>query len=171
MPGIWELKNRWDWLEVTAFSKRHLPPSRWRSRCAPGTTCATVRDFDLVQDNQCLGYGLLAMERSGLPVLGTIHHPITVDRRLEMEHAGGRGPVGAGPLVRVHQDADTGGLRLRRVITVSKNSYEDIVRDHDVSPSDCSWCPWAWTRSCSNRMDHVQRRPTRSSPPHHRMWR
>jgi hypothetical protein len=44
-------------------------------------------EFDLVHDNQCMGYGLLMMERDGLPVLGTIHHPITVDRRLEMEHA------------------------------------------------------------------------------------
>ena len=44
-------------------------------------------EFDIVQDNQSLGYGLLAIERSGLPVLGTIHHPITVDRKLEMEHA------------------------------------------------------------------------------------
>ncbi len=45
-------------------------------------------DFDLVHDNQCLGRGLIPMmERDGWPVLGTLHHPITVDRDLDLSHA------------------------------------------------------------------------------------
>jgi len=48
-------------------------------------------EFDVVHDNQCLGYGLLGIERSGLPVLATIHHPVQIDRRLELAQAtGGR---------------------------------------------------------------------------------
>jgi glycosyltransferase involved in cell wall biosynthesis len=48
-------------------------------------------EFDVVHDNQCLGYGLLGIRRSGLPVLATIHHPIQIDRRLELAQAtGGR---------------------------------------------------------------------------------
>ena len=50
------------------------------------------------------------MERMGLPVLGTIHHPITMDRRLEMEHA--ETPyqrLVEVALVRLHQDADPRG--------------------------------------------------------------
>ena len=42
---------------------------------------------DVVHDNQGLGYGLLALTRRGLPVMATIHHPITVDRDLELAAA------------------------------------------------------------------------------------
>ena len=37
--------------------------------------------FDLVHDVQCLGYGLLGVRALGLPVVTTIHHPLSVDRR------------------------------------------------------------------------------------------
>ena len=45
--------------------------------------------FDIVHDNQCLGYGLLLMKRLGLPVVATIHHPISIDRDIEIAQAGG----------------------------------------------------------------------------------
>ena len=41
-----------------------------------------VADFDVVHDNQVLATGMLAIEGLGLPLVTTIHHPITVDRRL-----------------------------------------------------------------------------------------
>ena len=45
-------------------------------------------DFDIVHDNQGLGYGLLALRRAlrpyGIPLVATVHHPITVDRRLQL---------------------------------------------------------------------------------------
>ncbi len=44
-------------------------------------------DFDLVHDNQCLGYGIRGIERDGMPVVATLHHPITVDRDLEVAEA------------------------------------------------------------------------------------
>jgi glycosyltransferase involved in cell wall biosynthesis len=135
MPGLWELKDRWDWLEVTAFSSGTFPEPLAFSMRAWDHLRRRRSEFDLVQDNQCLGYGLLAMERMGLPVLGTIHHPITVDRRLEMEHAESR-------LQRYNKARwyaftkmqTRVARRLRRVITVSRNSYDDICRDHLVSP-------------------------------------
>lgn len=135
MPGLWELKDRWDWLEVTSFSAGTFPEPLAFSMRAWDHLRARVSEFDLVQDNQCLGYGLLAMERSGLPVMGTIHHPITVDRRLEMEHAETRrarwGKARWYSFTRMQTRVAS---RLRRVITVSKNSYDDIVADHKVDP-------------------------------------
>ncbi|MEO1062858.1 MAG: glycosyltransferase family 4 protein [Actinomycetota bacterium] len=95
-----------------------------------------IDEFDIVHDNQCLGYGILGIERAGLPVLGTIHHPITVDRRLETEHA----PT---PWKRFTKDRFYAfttmqtkvAKQLRRILTVSSNSYDDIVADHGVDPS------------------------------------
>ena len=87
MPGLWELKRWTDFVEVAAFSAGQFPEPLAFSLRAWQHLHGRRGEFDLVHDNQCLGYGLLAMQRDGFPVLGTIHHPITVDRRLEMEHA------------------------------------------------------------------------------------
>ncbi len=44
-------------------------------------------DFDIVHDNQCLGWGVWWLHRRGWPVLETLHHPITVDRSIALDHA------------------------------------------------------------------------------------
>ena len=44
-------------------------------------------DFDIVHDNQCLGTGILALHEQGWPLLETLHHPITVDRSIALDHA------------------------------------------------------------------------------------
>ena len=36
--------------------------------------------FDVVHDVQSLGYGLLGLRARGVPVVSTVHHPLTVDR-------------------------------------------------------------------------------------------
>jgi glycosyltransferase involved in cell wall biosynthesis len=38
----------------------------------------TVR-FDIIHDNQCLGYGLLLIKSTGVPLIATIHHPLVID--------------------------------------------------------------------------------------------
>jgi glycosyltransferase involved in cell wall biosynthesis len=135
MPGVWELKSWMDAAEVLAFMAGTFPEPLAFSLRAWDHLRSRVNDFDLVQDNQCLGYGLLAMERAGLPVLGTIHHPITIDRRIEMEHA----ETTYQRISKARWYAFTKmqtrvASRLRRIITVSQNSYDDICRTHSVSP-------------------------------------
>ena len=44
-------------------------------------------DFDIIHDNQCLGPGILKLHREGWPLLETLHHPITVDRSIALDHA------------------------------------------------------------------------------------
>ena len=52
---------------------------------AHGCSRARRDDFDLVHDNQCLGRGLLGHDgRDGWPFVTTLHHPITVDRDLDL---------------------------------------------------------------------------------------
>src|SRR5450759_3398274 len=46
-------------------------------------------DFDLVHDNQVLASGMLGLGRAGLPLVTSLHHPISVDRRIELEAASG----------------------------------------------------------------------------------
>ncbi len=133
LPMPWEIKGLGDAVEITTFMGGAFPEPLAFTIRAYQHLRPRVNDFDLVQDNQSLGYGLLALERAGLPVLATIHHPITVDRRLEMEHAEtavkrfskGRWYGFTKMQTRV-------ASRMPRVITVSQNSLTDIHNDHRV---------------------------------------
>lgn len=40
--------------------------------------------FDIIHDNQGLGYGLLLMKRFKIPLIATVHHPISIDRKLQL---------------------------------------------------------------------------------------
>ena len=103
---------------------------------------ARAGDFDVVHDNQGLGYGLLGIGRLGpgrqaLPLVASIHHPISVDRRIDL--------ASLGPLDRLSRRRWYGFVRMqarvaRRVarsgplITVSASSRRDICRDFKVPP-------------------------------------
>jgi glycosyltransferase involved in cell wall biosynthesis len=135
-PGLWELKNWKDWLEVTTFTLGTFPEPLAFTMRAWDELKGRKDEFDIVHDNQSLGFGLLAIEQMGLPVVATIHHPITVDRRLEIEHA--QGFLKKMNLRRWYAFVDMQtevARRLKRVITVSENSFKDINADHKV-PTD-----------------------------------
>jgi glycosyltransferase involved in cell wall biosynthesis len=95
-----------------------------------------VDDFDVVHDNQSLGFGLLALPGAGLPVVATVHHPITFDRRVEL--------AAAQTLRRKLLTRRWYGFlrmqryvaqRMSRVITVSRSSAADIAADFGVDPT------------------------------------
>jgi glycosyltransferase involved in cell wall biosynthesis len=162
MPGVWELKSLGDWVEVTAFSTGTFPEPLAFSVRAWQHLRHRINQFDLVQDNQCLGYGLLAIERLGLPVLATIHHPITVDRRLEMEHAETWWRrVSKSRWYAFTKMQTRVASRLSRVITVSQNSNNDIHRDHQVPLERMHVVPVGVDQESFRPLDHVARVPGR----------
>jgi len=162
MPGIWELKTPADFVEVTAFSMGTFPEPLAFSVRAAQALRNRVNDFDLVQDNQCLGYGLLAMQRMGLPVLGTIHHPITVDRRLEMEHAETAWQRFSKARWYAFTKMQTRvASRLTRIVTVSQNSFDDIHADHNVPRERMHVVPVGVDQDIFRPLPHVQRIPGR----------
>src|SRR3954449_11316073 len=161
MPGLWELKSLGDWVEVTWFSSGTFPEPMAFSWRAWDHLRKRRGQFDLVHDNQSLGYGLLAIQRD-VPVLGTIHHPITVDRRLEMEHAQtqykrltlARWYSFTRMQTRVAQ-------RLTRIITVSESSRRDIVKDHGVKASAMHVVPVGVDPELFRPIEGVERIPGR----------
>ena len=85
-----------------------------------------------MHDNQTLGWGLLGIHKL-LPVLATIHHPITVDRRLEIAHARTRMErIGKRRWYAFTRMQTQVAKRMDRVMTVSENSKVDIAADHKV---------------------------------------
>jgi glycosyltransferase involved in cell wall biosynthesis len=79
-----------DWVDVaewaTMCTAGFPEPLTFSLRAARLLTRRTA-DFDVVHDNQSLGYGLLSMARAGLPTVATVHHPVAIDRELELRAA------------------------------------------------------------------------------------
>nr|WP_234048803.1 glycosyltransferase family 4 protein [Streptomyces liliifuscus] len=83
-------------------------------------------DFDVVHDNQTLGYGLLG--DVGAPLVTTIHHPITVDRQLELDAAEGRRRrMSVRRWYAFTRMQKRVARRLPSVLTVSGTSRQEIV--------------------------------------------
>lgn len=110
--------------EPSAFSLRAL--SAFAKRLRAG------HRYDLVHDVQCVGWGLLGIRALGVPVVTTVHHPLTVDRRASfardesLRDAIGSMtfyPIGMQSFVARHID---------HVFTSSEVSAKEIQRDFGV---------------------------------------
>lgn len=86
-------------------------------------------NFDIVHDNQSLGLGLLELQRR-VPVVATIHHPITVDRRVALRAE--RRPTKLYGLWRWYHFLPMQlkvARTLDRILTISEASTDDIERE------------------------------------------
>lgn len=124
-PHLREFRDWVDVLEYGQMCTAAFPEPLTFSLRAARLLRARGGEFDLVHDNQCLGRGLL---RTGLPTVATIHHPVAVDRDLELAHASFRRSL---TLRRWY--AFTGmqarvARRLPAITTVSESSRRDIQR-------------------------------------------
>jgi glycosyltransferase involved in cell wall biosynthesis len=91
-------------------------------------------NYDIVHDNQCLGPGLLQLS-AALPVVATIHHPVTVDRRIACANARTRGQLFG--LKRWYSFLPTQlgvARQLDRILTVSEASRRDLQREYTLRP-------------------------------------
>jgi len=132
-PAYWEFKTRHDLLEAAQFSTGVFSEPLAFSYRALRALRPRAGDFDLVHDNQCLGYGILAIEKL-IPTIATLHHPITQDRRLEMEHAANwRKRRSVGRWYSFVKMQGRVASRLPRIVVVSENSIKDIHADMGVS--------------------------------------
>ena len=135
IPRLSEFKDRFDVLEYAVTAAATFAEPLTFSLRAHRNLMSRLNQFDLVHDNQCLGTGIWKIHDAGLPVLETIHHPITVDRRLETKHA----PTPWKRFTKNRFYAFTGmqtkvARKLPRILTVSSNSYDDIIADYGVDP-------------------------------------
>ncbi|MDH4299059.1 MAG: glycosyltransferase family 4 protein, partial [Dehalococcoidia bacterium] len=103
--------------EPWAFSFRAY--AKLKELCKP-------RRFDIIHDNQGLGYGLLLMKRLKIPVIATIHHPLPIDRQADLGQANGfrqRWRIKRFySFIRMQAFV---ARRLNRIITVSQSSAKD----------------------------------------------
>ncbi|HWJ81432.1 MAG TPA: glycosyltransferase family 4 protein [Nocardioides sp.] len=129
----WLLMRSGAFPEPLTFSKRVLRILRDRRD-----------EFDIVFDNQTLATPLLDIEDAGLPLAATIHHPITMDRAIELEtapwarrKAGSRWrlelpKIGVWRWYSFLGEQKRTAPRLRRAIVPSESSKRDVIREFGV---------------------------------------
>jgi glycosyltransferase involved in cell wall biosynthesis len=118
--------------------------------------------YDVVHDNQTLGYGQLAIEKIGFPLVTTIHHPVTVDRALEIAEA-------KTPLQKLSKHRWYGfttmqkrvSARLREVVTVSGSSKAEIIEHLGVAPDRVHVVPIGANTDLFNPSDTIAKVPGR----------
>jgi glycosyltransferase involved in cell wall biosynthesis len=152
VPWPWEFKTRIDLAEFGLMCTAGFPEPltfSWRIR---RELAKRKGDFDLVHDNQCFGRGILGLMEDGWPLVATLHHPITVDRDLELAHARTRrrrltlrrwyGFLGMQMEV---------ARQVPRIVTVSESSRRDVVKQMGVGYEQLSVVPVG--------VDHLRFRP------------
>jgi glycosyltransferase involved in cell wall biosynthesis len=118
-------------------------------------------DFDIIHDNQCLGYGVLQLARAGWPVLATIHHPIHMDRELELRASGWRRRMSQRRWFAFLRMQVKVARHLPRIVTVSENSARDLVAHMGLRPGQLAVVPIGVDHEVFRPVPGVRRVPGR----------
>jgi glycosyltransferase involved in cell wall biosynthesis len=133
-PAWREYRDLVDVQEVATMWTAGFPEPRTFSRRVLRLLRERAGDFDVVHDNQTLGSALLGVEAAtGVPLVATVHHPISVDRRIDLETAPSwhkraslRRWYG---FVRMQARV---ARRMRMVLAPSESSARDVVTEFGV---------------------------------------
>jgi glycosyltransferase involved in cell wall biosynthesis len=142
VPLPWEFRSPIDLAEFALMCTAGFPEPRtfsWRVRRA---LAAHAGQYDVVHDNQTFGRSLLGVMADGWPLLGTCHHPVTVDKGLDLEHA-----ESLRRRLTLRRWYGFLGMQMKvarqmpRVLTVSSSSKRDIVQQYGLSPEQLAVVP------------------------------
>jgi glycosyltransferase involved in cell wall biosynthesis len=162
MPRMRELQTTIDVLELATMCTAGFPEPRTFSLRARRLLAERPGEFDIVHDDQCLGTGLLGMMRDGWPLVATIHHPITVDRALDLSHAEDwRRRLTLRRWYGFLAMQKRVASRVPRVITVSSSSRRDIAEQLGVPEERSSVVPVGVDETIFRPLPGVRRVPGR----------
>jgi glycosyltransferase involved in cell wall biosynthesis len=131
-PSLEELSDRinlMEWLDVCTMG--YPEPWTFGKRVVRHLKGREDR-YDIIHDNQSLSYGLLSLMKK-VPVTATIHHPMTVDRRLAVKAT--RSFYKKVKALRwysfIHMQK-TVARQLPKILTVSEVSRQDISKEFAI---------------------------------------
>ena len=133
-PHWREIRDLVDLAEVGVMWTAGFPEPWTFSLRAAKALRARAGQFDVVHDNQCLGTGLLALQRAGAPLVATVHHPITQDRRTDLAAAQGWRALGVRRWYGFLRMQKRVARQLPELLTVSQSSAQAISEDFGVPP-------------------------------------
>ncbi|GAB6907265.1 Glycosyl transferase group 1 [Desulfosarcina cetonica] len=133
MPTLKELSDPVNFMEWAGVSTMGFPEPFTFGIRAWQFLRTRMQRYDIVHDNQSLSYGVWAMARR-IPTIVTIHHPITIDRRIAVQAVRSywkklkqlRWFSFIGMQKRVSRT-------LKHIITVSESARQDIAREFRIS--------------------------------------
>ena len=134
VPNWREFRSDLDVLEYLTMCTGGFPEPRTFSHRLARTLRRRAGEFDILHDNQTLGPGILRIARSGLPVVTTVHHPISADRRVELAAATGRKRLSVARWYGFVGMQRRVAARLEHIITVSQRAAGDVVGEFGVPP-------------------------------------
>lgn len=160
-PALWELKdliNLIEWLDVSTMGypepltfgmrvKRHLAETR--------------KQYDIIHDNQSLSYGILSLAKR-MPVTATIHHPMTVDRRLAVQSTKSfLKKVKALRWYSFIRMQKSVARKLSHIITVSESSKKDIAKEFGIPESKFKTIPIGIDTNSFYPLETIRKQPGR----------
>ncbi len=162
LPWPHEIRTSIDASELAIMAAAGYPEPYTFSLRARQLLSARRDEFDLVHDNQCLGPGITGMLADGWPIVSTLHHPITVDRELDLAET-------TNPLRRLSHRRWYGFLGMQmqaarslpRHLTVSQNSKHDIVEQMGVTADRLHIVPVGVDPERMRPLPHVAKVPGR----------
>ncbi|WP_297551576.1 glycosyltransferase family 4 protein [Amycolatopsis sp.] len=137
-PALRELRTLPDWVEFAGMRTGGFSEALAFSLRAAWALRRRRGDFDLVHDNQGLGYGMLTL---GLPVLTTVHHPIAIDLELKLAVTSGderRGVLRWHRFLRMQHRV---ARRLPAILSVSEASRRSIAERMGVDSAGIDVVP------------------------------
>ena len=160
-PHRSEFRDLVDLLEYTTMITAGFPePLTFSLRARKLLTNRRDR-YDVVHDNQTLGYGLLGLSRWRIPLVTTIHHPVQIDRRLELDAASGWRRITLRRFYGFTRMQRRVAPRLERVLTVSAVSRHQIVEHLRVPEQHIHVVPIGIDLARFSPAPHVPRAPGR----------
>jgi len=161
VPSMEEFKNPINLIEWLSVSTQGYPEPFTFGLRAFQFLKNRLKDFDIIHDNQCLSYGIWALSRK-IPTVATIHHPITVDRRIainsvrsfkkKLQHMRWYSFIGMQKRV---------ARLLPRIITVSEFSKQDIIEEFKIPENRFTVVPNGINTSTFYPIPHIKREPDR----------
>ena len=135
VPHPREFRDRIDILEFATMCTAGFPEPRTFGMRVHRLLATRRDDFDVVHDNQVLADGVADLLDVGFPLVTTIHHPITIDRRIDLANAAlHRKPSVWRWYAFLRMQARV-APRLPWVLTPSDSSAADIAADFGVDPA------------------------------------
>jgi glycosyltransferase involved in cell wall biosynthesis len=139
-PGLREYRDWIDVLEVATMWTGAFPEPRTFGIRAVRALRERQDDFDVVHDNQVLAAGMLRIAEF-LPLVTSIHHPISVDRRIELKAARGLSRLTKWRWYSFVRMQARVARKVGPIMTGSESSRADILRDFKVPPQNVRVVP------------------------------
>jgi glycosyltransferase involved in cell wall biosynthesis len=161
VPTLKELSNPINLMEWLGVSTMGFPEPFTFGLRAYLYLKSRLHTYDIVHDNQSLSYGIWAINKLA-PTIATIHHPITVDRKIAIRSV-------TSPLKKMKEWRwySFVGMQKRvsrtlpRIIAVSKSAKKDIGRDFNIPANKFSIVPNGINTDLFYPIDDIEREKNR----------